>query len=141
MTTETLEAPAVPAQAPVKGGATPYLCVDGAAKASDFYQRALGAEEVARAEGPPGKFMHIHLYVNGTSVMLSDPFPEHGHPWEAPAGFSLMLEVDDADAWADRAAKAGATVIMPVSEQFWGARYGQIRDPFGVIWAFSTPKR
>jgi uncharacterized glyoxalase superfamily protein PhnB len=84
--------------------------------------------------------MHIHLYINGGSVMLSDAFPDHGHPWVPPAGFSLTLQVDDADFWADRAAAAGAEVVTPVADMFWGDRYGQVRDPFGVIWAFNQPK-
>ncbi|WP_297693649.1 VOC family protein [Phenylobacterium sp.] len=141
MTTETLEAPNPQALPPVKGGVSPYLTVDGAAKASDFYQRAFAAEEVTRIGGPDGKFMHIHLYINGSSVMLSDAYPEHGHPWQPPAGFTLTLEVDDADAWADRAIKAGATAANPVSDMFWGARWGTVRDPFGVEWAFNAPKR
>jgi uncharacterized glyoxalase superfamily protein PhnB len=141
MTTESLETPATAAMAPVKGGVSPYLTVDGAAKASAFYQRAFGAEEVARQGGPDGKFMHIHLYINGGSVMLSDAYPEHGHPWVPPAGFTLTLQVDDADAWAERAAAAGATVVNPVSDMFWGDRWGTVRDPFGVEWAFNAPKR
>lgn len=139
MTTETLETPA--AQPQVKSGVSPYLTVDGAAKASAFYQAAFGAEEVSRMGNPDGKFMHIHLYINDSSVMLSDAFPEHGHPWVPPAGFMLTLEVDDADAWAERAIKAGAEVINPIADMFWGARWGTVRDPFGVEWAFNTPKR
>ena len=141
MTTETLETPTTPGMAPVKGGVAPYLTVDGAAKASDFYQRAFGAQEVARQGGPDGKFMHIHLYINGGSVMLSDAYPEHGHPWEPPAGFNLTLQVDDADAWAERAVKAGAEIVTPVADMFWGDRWGQVKDPFGVVWAVNAPKR
>jgi PhnB protein len=138
MTTETLEAAAVhPA---VKGGVTPYLTVDGAKKAAEFYVKALGAE-IAYEPDPQGRYMHIHLYINGGSVMLSDAFPDHGHPWVPPAGFSLTLPVDDADFWADRAAAAGAEVVSPVADMFWGDRYGQVRDPFGVIWAFNQGKR
>ena len=139
MTTETQETHAVQ---PAVKGVSPYLTVDGAAKASAFYQQAFGAEEVSRMATPDGaKFMHIHLYINGSSVMLSDAYPEHGHPWQPPAGFTLTLEVDDADAWADRAIKAGATAANPVSDMFWGARWGTVRDPFGVEWAFNAPKR
>lgn len=141
MTTETLETPATAGMAPVKGGVSPYLTVEGAAKASAFYQRAFGAEEAARQGGPDGKFMHIHLYINGGSVMLSDAYPEHGHPWRPPAGFTLTLQVEDADAWAERALAAGATVVNPVADMFWGDRWGTVRDPFGVEWAFNSPKR
>jgi PhnB protein len=139
MTTQTQDAPAAPAA--VKGGVSPYLTVDGAKKASEFYKQALGAEVVYEMADPSGRYMHIHLYINGGSVMLSDPFPEHGHPWVAPAGFSLTLPVDNADFWADRAAKAGAEVINPVADMFWGDRYGQVRDPFGVTWAFNQAKK
>jgi uncharacterized glyoxalase superfamily protein PhnB len=142
MTTETLETPADTApQPPVKGGVVPYLTVDGAGKAADFYQRAFAAEEVSRMGTPDGRFMHIHLYINGGSVMLSDAFPEQGHAWLPPQGFSLTMEVDDADTWAARAVAAGAEATMPVADMFWGARYGEVRDPFGVRWAFNQPKR
>lgn len=137
--TDMTQAP--PLQAAVKGGVAPYLTVDGAAKASDFYRRAFAAEEVSRMGSPDGKFMHIHLYINGGSVMLTDPYPEHGHPWLRPQGFSLTLEVDDADAWARRAVEAGAEVVTAVGDMFWGARWGEVSDPFGIRWAFNTPKR
>jgi uncharacterized glyoxalase superfamily protein PhnB len=84
--------------------------------------------------------MHVHLYVNGTSLMLSDPYPEHGYAPQMPQAFHLMLPVDDIDAWWQRAVDAGATVVMPVAEMFWGDRYGQLRDPFGVLWAMDQPR-
>ena len=125
-------------QAEVRGGLTAYLQVDGAAKASDFYQRAFGATEAARhpLDGK-GRTMHVHLYVNGSSLMLGDAYPEYGHPLQAPQAFNLTLQVDDIDAWWSRAVAAGATVVMPVQEMFWGARYGQLRDPFGVLWSMN----
>jgi len=141
MTTKA-ETQAAPAALPaVKGGVSPYLTVDGAKKAAEFYVKALGAE--IAVETPPdekGRYMHIHLYINGGSVMLSDAFPDHGYPWVPPAGFSLTLQVDSADFWANRAAAAGAEVVTPVADMFWGDRYGQVRDPFGIIWAFNQPK-
>ena len=88
-----------------------------------------------------GRYLHIHLVINGGSVMLADVFPEQGHPLEKPAGFTLHLQVDDADGWARRAETAGAEVVLPVQLMFWGDRYGQVRDPFGVLWSIaSTPK-
>ena len=127
-------------QAEVRGGLTAYLQVDGAAKASDFYQRAFGATEAARHPlDEKGRTMHVHLYVNGSSLMLGDAYPEYGHPLQAPQAFNLTLQVDDIDAWWSRAVAAGATVVMPVQEMFWGARYGQLRDPFGVLWAMNQP--
>jgi uncharacterized glyoxalase superfamily protein PhnB len=73
--------------------------------------------------------------------MLSDAYPEHGHPLEKPQGFSLMLRVDDIDAWFSRAVATGAAVVMPVQDMFWGDRFGQVRDPFGVLWSMTQPIR
>jgi PhnB protein len=137
MTTETT----LPTKADVKGGAVPYLQVDGAMKAAEFYRRAFGAETVAAY--PPdaqGRTMHIHLYLNDGSVILSDFYPEHGVPKKEPQAFSIVLQVDDIDAWFGRAATAGAEVVMPITEMFWGDRYGQLRDPYGVSWALNQPK-
>ena len=126
--------------AEVRGGLTAYLQVDGAAKASIFYQRAFGATEVARHPlDDKGRTMHVHLYVNGSSLMLGDAYPEYGHALQTPQAFNLTLQVDDIDAWWSRAVAAGATVVMPVQEMFWGARYGQLRDPFGVLWSMNQP--
>jgi len=141
MSVTTEMPPATPAA--VKGGAVAYLQVDGALKAADFYQRAFGAE-LAFAYPPDdkGRTMHVHLYINDCSVMLGDPYPEHGHPLEKPQGFNIMLPVDDIDSRFQRAIDAGATVVMPVADMFWGDRYGQLRDPFGVVWAMNKgPKR
>jgi PhnB protein len=129
---------ATPVYAPAKGGATVYLNVDGAVKAVDFYRKAFGAELAAiQPPDAQGRTMHAHLYVNGSSVMLSDFYPEHGHEKVAPAGFSVALHVDDIGAWFKRAVEAGATVTMPVQTMFWGDRYGSVKDPFGVSWALN----
>ncbi|HXS91472.1 MAG TPA: glyoxalase/bleomycin resistance/extradiol dioxygenase family protein [Steroidobacteraceae bacterium] len=128
------------AQPQVRGGVVAYLQVDGASKAAEFYQRAFGATEVARQPvDDQGRTMHIHLYVNGGSLMLSDAYPEHGYALERPQAFDLMLQVEDIDAWWARAIAAGAEAILPVQDMFWGARYGQLRDPFGVRWSFNQP--
>lgn len=127
---------------PPKGGVVAYLTLDGALRAAEFYRNAFGAEIVASI--PPdekGRTMHVHLVVNGTSVMLSDAFPEYGHPLQAPQSFSLLLPVEDIAAWWNRAVAAGAEVVMPYQEMFWGDVYGQLRDPFGVIWAMNQAKR
>lgn len=137
---ETLNAPITPA--PVKGGVVAYLTVDGVAAAAEFYKKAFAAEEALRMPpDPKGRIMHCHLYINGGSVMLSDPFPDHGHPWVQPQGFSLTLQVDEVDAWFERAVKAGATPVQPPTDMFWGDRYAQARDPFGVMWAINGPRR
>ena len=127
---------APPAQPPVRGGVAPYLNPRDARAAVEFYKRAFAAEEVARMPMPDGRLMHCHLYINGGSVMLTDPMPEHGHPYQPPAGYALHLQVsDDIDGWWNRAVEAGAEIVMPLAQQFWGDRYGQLRDPFGIIWS------
>ena len=124
---------------PARGGVAPYLQVSDAAKAAAFYVKAFGAQEVARAPADPqGRLMHVHLVINGGSVMLCDPFPDHGHPLETQGGYTLHLQVDDADAWWKRAVEAGAEPLMPPTDMFWGDRYGQFRDPFGVRWSVGT---
>ena len=131
-----------PGMAPVKGGAIPYLTVDGAVKAAEFYRKAFAAELAALQ--PPdskGRTMHVHLYINGSSLMLSDAFPDHGHPWREPAGFSITLQVNDVDAWYQRAVQAGCTATMQPTDMFWGDRYGQLTDPFGVSWAINGPAK
>ena len=126
----------------VKGGVVAYLNVDGAMRAADFYQRALGAEiAAAHPTDDKGRTMHVHLYINNSSVMLCDFYPEHGHPPQKPQAFTMTLMVDDIDSWWRRAVAAGAEVVMPLADMFWGARYGQLRDPFGVTWALNEPKR
>lgn len=134
------ENPATPPQ--VKGGVVPYLTVDGAIKAAEFYKKAFTAE-VAAIHPPDekGRTMHAHLYINGSSVMLSDAYPEHGHPLRAPASFNLTLQVGDTDRWFNRAVDAGCTAVLPVQDMFWGDRYGQLKDPFGVLWAINGPVR
>ncbi len=123
-----------------KGGVIPYLTVEDAAATAAFYKAAFAAAEVARLPGPNGKTMHCHLHINGNSLMLSDAFPEHGHPFVPPAGFTLHLQVTGIDAWFARALAAGGTEIMPIEKMFWGDRYGQLRDPFGVVWSMGeTP--
>lgn len=126
----------------VLGGVVPYLTVDGAHKAAEFYRKAFGAEPVyAYPDDDKGRTMHVHLYVNGSSIMLSDAFPEYGHPLTPPQSFALNIIVDDIDAWWERAVKAGAEPLMPVEKMFWGDRFGQVRDPFGVIWSMNEPAK
>ena len=129
-----------PPRVETKGGVVAYLQVDGAMKAAEFYKRAFGAEvATAMPVDEKGRTMHVHLYINGSSVMLGDAYPEHGFPLRPPQAFNLMLPVEDIDAWFKRATEAGAEVVMPVQDMFWGDRYGQLRDPFGVVWAINAP--
>lgn len=127
-----------PRTRPAKGGVIAYLQVDGANRAADFYRRAFGAEIVAsHPEDDQGRTMHVHLDLNGTSLMLSDPFPEHNCGLQKPQGFSLLIPVEDIAASWERAVEAGAEVVMPFQRMFWGDLYGQLRDPFGVTWAMN----
>src|SRR5690349_5112222 len=89
---------------PLKGGVVPYLMLEGAAGAIDFYKRALGAEEIGdRATMADGRILNARIDVNGGSLMVMDPMPEHGHPAAPHDGFNLHLHVDDADRWFERA--------------------------------------
>jgi PhnB protein len=124
-------------------GVIPHLNVKGAKKAIEFYKRAFGAEEVFAAPADDGeRLLHAQLSINnGGVLMLHDDFPEYrgGAAEPPPAGVVLHLQVDDSDTWFERAVKAGASVVMPIGDQFWGDRYGQIKDPFGHLWSIGSP--
>ena len=122
---------------------TPFLAVDDAAQAIDFYKRAFGARERTRMPGPDGKIAHAELEIGDSVVMLSDPFPQSPYtPPKALGGTSMgvLLYVEDVDAVVDQAVEAGATVTMPVDDMFWGDRFGTIADPFGHSWQIATHK-
>lgn len=125
-----------------KSGLTPYLSVDGARKAIEFYKEAFGALERETMPNDTGdRLMHAQLDVNGSPLFLSDFFPDYGYPPVAPQAFNLHLHVDDAQKWWDRAVGAGCTVASPLKTEFWGDIYGQLKDPFGVTWAISQSVR
>jgi PhnB protein len=126
------------------GGITAHLTIrdNRAADAIDFYAKAFGAEEIGRHMADDGKrIMHAHLTLNGGSLMLNDDFPEFhdGGSAPAPASVTLHLQVPDADAAWQRALDAGAEVRFPMADQFWGDRYGQVKDPFGFTWSIAAP--
>jgi PhnB protein len=126
------------------GGVTPHLVVNDAPAAIDFYKQAFAATEYLRMLADDGKrVMHAHLGINGGSVMLHDDFPEYrgGAPLPEVAGVTMHLQVDDTDAWFDRAIAAGASVTMAPEDMFWGDRYAQVKDPFGHSWAFGATIR
>ncbi len=126
-------------------GVTAFLTIRGrrGKEALAFYERAFGAAVVERNVAEDGqRLMQASLRINGGWVMLSDEFPEWtGRDEPPPHGVTLHLQVDDADRWADRAVAAGATSTMPVADQFWGDRYGQVTDPFGHRWSIGASKR
>lgn len=122
---------------------TPHLVCAGAADAIDFYKRAFDAVELIRMPGPDGKLMHGCVAINGSTVMLCDEYPEMGN--SAPTSLkgtpvTIHLPVADVDAAAAKAVAAGARVVMPVADMFWGDRYGIVEDPFGHRWSIATPK-
>jgi PhnB protein len=136
--------PDLPPPTPI--GLTPYLTIRGGRghEAVAFYEKAFGAELVFSNMAEDGKrFLHGRLKINGAIIFFSDDFPDMrgGAESAAPAGVGLHLQVDDADAWAKRAADAGAEIVMPVAEMFWGDRYGQLRDPFGHSWTVGGAKK
>ena len=115
------------------------LAVADAQAAVEFYKKAFGAEvAMAHQVDDKGRTMHVHLYINNGSLMISDFYPEHGHPPQKPAGFNVALIVDNVDAWHKRAVDAGATRVMGPQDMFWGDRYGTIVDPFGHKWSLAT---
>lgn len=124
------------------GGLTPHLAIADkrASEAIDFYAKAFGAREQMRIPADDGvRLLHAHLLVNGASLMLHDEFPEYVTELSGkPDGVTLHLQVDDADAWFDRAVAAGASVVMPLDNMFWGDRYGQVKDPFGHQWSIGA---
>jgi PhnB protein len=120
---------------------TPYLIVDGAAKAIDFYKHAFGASERFRLGAPGGRVGHAELTIGGSVIMLADEHPEIGELGPRSIGGSpvgLHLYLDDVDAVAARALAAGATLKRPVENQFYGDRLGSIIDSFGHLWHIST---
>ena len=120
---------------------TPYLAVDDAAKAIDYYKKAFGAKERMRMEAPGGKIGHAELEIGDSLVMLSDPFPQSSSKPPKELGgtsASVFMYVEDVDAVVKRAVDQGATVTMEVADQFWGDRFGTITDPFGQSWSIAT---
>jgi PhnB protein len=131
------------AQANTVPGVTPYLCIKGAARAIDFYQRAFGARETyARITDSSGRVGHAEIQIGSSTIMLADEHPEIGvvaPPTLGGSPVSFMVTVPDADAMVARAVAAGGTLSRPVENRFYGHRNGEITDPFGYRWTLSTP--
>ena len=120
---------------------SPFLAVDDAAAAIDFYARAFGARERMRMGGPEGKIAHAEIQIGDSVVMLSDPFPQAtSKPPKELGGVSggLFMYVEDVDAVMQQAADAGAEITMPAQDMFWGDRFGSVTDPFGHQWQIAT---
>lgn len=123
---------------------TPYLMINGAANAIEFYRRAFGATESFKLEAPGGKVGHAEIQIGDSRIMMADdcggesPFRNPQSTGGSPVG--LHLYVEDVDAVFTQAVSAGATVIKPVQDQFYGDRTGALKDPFGHIWFLATHK-
>lgn len=120
---------------------TPYLVIDGAAEAIEFYKQAFGATEVMRMPGRGGKIGHAEIRIGDSHVMLADEHPEQGHRGPKSIGgtpVSVMIYVEDVDAMFRTAISLGATETRPVENQFYGDRSGSLTDPFGHNWTIST---
>ena len=123
---------------------TPYLIVDGAARAIDFYKRAFGATEIMRMPAPNGRIGHAEVRIGDSAIMLADEFPEMGIVSPQTLGgtyMALHLLVADVDAVWQRALDAGAEVFRPLQDSFWGERSGQVIDPFGHRWGLAQHLR
>ena len=120
---------------------TPYLALDNAAEAIEYYKKVFGAKERMRMDAPGGRIGHAELEFGDSVVMLSDAMPEAStRPPKQLGGTSgnILLYVEDVDAVVEKAVAEGATVTMEVADQFWGDRFGSIRDPFGHEWSIAT---
>lgn len=123
--------------------ATPHLILTDSARAIDFYKRAFGAEELFRVDGPEGKVGHAEIKIGDSIIMLSDEMP--GCALRSPqslggAAGDIFLYVKDVDKVFNQAVASGAKVAMPLTDMFWGDRYGQVTDPFGHSWSLATHK-
>ena len=125
----------------------PYLSVRGASEAIAFYGRAFGATEKNRMESPDGRILHAEIEIGGHLVFLADDFPEMNEGKESsPAGLggttvTMHRYVEDCDAAIASAVDAGAEVVFPATDMFWGDRFGKIRDPYGHEWSLATHVR
>jgi PhnB protein len=120
---------------------SPYLAVDDAERAIEYYKKAFGAEETVRMNAPDGRIGHAELKIGESHLMLSDPFPESSTKPPTELGgtsVSVFMYVEDVDAVVQKAVDQGATVTMEVEDQFWGDRFGSITDPFGHNWSIAT---
>jgi PhnB protein len=126
---------------------SPHLVVGDGAAAIDFYVKAFDAVELGRMPGPDGRLMHAALQINGSTVMLNDDFPEyHDGNSSTPTALggtpvTIHLTVTDVDSKFAQALDAGATLVAELQDQFWGDRYGVLRDPFGHHWSLGQPVR
>jgi uncharacterized glyoxalase superfamily protein PhnB len=120
---------------------TPHIVVKGAKAAMEFYKKAFGAEEVMCIPAPDGSVMHAEIQLGNSRVMIAEENPQMGCQSPKSLGGSpitVHLYVNDVDSVVNQAVKAGATSVMPITDMFWGDRYGMVTDPFGHKWSVAT---
>jgi PhnB protein len=124
---------------------TPGLALRDTAQAIEFYKKAFGAKEKARMPGPDGRtIMHAELQIGDSTIMVGEEMPQMGHPSPQTlngTAVNLYVYVKNVDKAFEQAVNAGATVVMPVTDMFWGDRHGALKDPFGHSWGLATHKR
>ena len=126
----------------LQSGVIPYIQVEGAVAAVDFYKRAFAATETSRTPTDDGqRLMNCQLQINGGPMMVMDAMPEHGFPFQPSHSFTLQLIVEDGQAWFDRAVAAGCTVQTPFQKMFWGDLWGAVIDPYGIHWGIDEPAK
>jgi PhnB protein len=122
---------------------TPYLMLRDGAAAIEFYKKAFGAKELMRFPGPQGKLVHAEVQIGDSPVMLADEMPEalcQGPKTRGGTTVGIMIYVENADAVFNQAVAAGAKVLRPLKDQFYGDRSGSVEDPFGHVWTIATHK-
>jgi PhnB protein len=120
---------------------TPYIEIENAGEAIEFYKRAFGATEQVRMDAPGGRIGHAELEIGDSLLMLADPFPQSSIRTPKAVGgttVNLFMYVEDADAVVQQAVDSGATVTRPVENMFWGDRFGIVTDPYGHTWSIAT---
>jgi PhnB protein len=138
---DSMSSPAQQIETPSVRSVSLYLCLSNASAAIDFYQEAFGAKELSRLSEPGGKIGHAEIQIGDTIIMLSDEYPDYDALSPQTIGGSpvrIHLDVTDVDAFAEKALSAGATLVRPIEDHFYGARSGHLADPFGYTWVVST---
>jgi PhnB protein len=123
---------------------TPVLIVKNGDEAIEFYKKGFGVQERGRMKGPDGSVAHAELKLGDSVFMLSDEYPEmdcHSPKTIGGSPVSMYVYVDDVDSFFDKAISAGAKVLDPIKDQFWGDRHGRLEDPFGHLWSIATHKK
>jgi len=141
---DSMSSPAQQPEANLVTSMSFHICVAGASAAIDFYREAFGAKELMRLTEPDGTVGHAEIQIGNAVLSISDEYPDYGTLSPQTIGGSpvkIHLDVPDVDAFAERAIKAGATLVRPIEDQFYGARSGQLKDPFGYTWIVSTHLR